>query len=138
MSLFIFSSCAVLNDLDQAATLQDYSREQDALTAMVKKRDKKFAEFLDHIRSGGANLPDLKDRSALLRYLGEPVLITAIEERGVKKERWLYRYQKPTKDSPKAYFVVNQKGGVDYWFTTGPPRFEIPSITDVSENNSRP
>lgn len=136
MSLFLFPSCAVVNHLDEATTLQDYSREQDALNAMVKERDRKFDELLVRIASGD-KLADLNSRTALLGRLGEPVLITAIEEGGAKKERWLYRYQKPTLDPTKVYFVVNINGGVDRWYKVGPPGTTAPS-TDASKNTSRP
>jgi hypothetical protein len=117
--LFFAPSCAVVNHLDEALTLKEYSDEQDALAKMVKTRDKKFDEFLARVVSGD-RLADLKRREDVLGQLGEPVLVTAIEEAGFKKERWLYTYQKFSQSSPKVYFVILSDGRVDHWYKIDP------------------
>jgi hypothetical protein len=120
IALFLLTSCSVVNHLDEASTLQDYSREQDALAAMVRERDNNFERLLARIISGD-KLLDLNSREALLARLGEPVLVTALEEGGVKKERWLYSHQKLSMNSSKVYFVINMNGGVDHWDKVDPP-----------------
>jgi len=128
-SLFFCSSCAVVSHMEEAGALQAYSKEQDALHTMVRERDNKFDGLLARIASGD-KLGDLNNRAALLSRLGEPILTEPIEEGGIKKERWLYRYQKPIMDQTKVYFVVNMNGGVDRWYEAGPPGTATPSTDD--------
>jgi hypothetical protein len=116
---FLSSSCAVVNHLDEAMTLKEYSDERDALAKMVEEQDRKFDGLLARIVSGD-KLADFNRREVLLNRLGEPVLVTVIEETGFKKERWLYSYQKFSKNSPKVYFVILSDGRVDHWYKIDP------------------
>ena len=131
MAALCFPSCSVVNHLDEALTLQDYSNERDGMEAMVRQRDAQFDWLLSRIASGD-KLADLRDRAALLDRLGQPVLVAVLKQGGVKRERWLYRHQKPTLDMTKVYFLLNPDGRVNRWYKVGPTVPVEPS-TNVPE-----
>lgn len=125
-SVVLFSSCAVVNHLDEALTLQEYSGERDAQAAFVEKRDREFDALLVRITAADP-LTDLGDFQSLLDRLGPPVVRVPFKEDGVRKERWLYRYQTRSFKVPKVYFVINDKGRVERWSRLSPPRPATPS-----------
>jgi hypothetical protein len=128
----LFSSCAVVNHLEEVSMLQEFSQEQNALNAMVEERDGDFDALLARIASGD-KLADLNNRQALLKRLGEPVLVLPSSDGNLKRERWLYRHQTNSPKSAKVYFVLDENGAVLSW-----SKEDAPGATDPSSHAAQP
>ncbi len=112
-------SCAEVQHLDEALTLQAYSQEQDSLAKDVGRRDALTKKLLELVRSGRA-ADEVKTTAELFRRFGEPVLIKKAIGSAAEDE-WLYRYQVKYLSSPKVYVRVNSSGIIQAF------RYEEPS-----------
>ncbi|MBF0595060.1 MAG: hypothetical protein HQL22_08835 [Candidatus Omnitrophica bacterium] len=108
-AVVFLSSCAELQHLDEALTLQAYSKERDAQEKDVALEDKAFDQLLAGVKSGDIPV-HVQSAAELERRFGQPILKTPLKPAGTYAE-WLYRYQ-VKKPSPKVYVLVGPGGEI--------------------------
>ncbi len=111
--LFLLTSCAKLEHLQELLTLKDLSDDRDQQDIYVKNHNESFERLLAAVKSNFLN--QFPDKKSFLKKIGKPILIKQVVWNGESLQRWLYRYSNKSLGSAKVYLYFDQAGKLKYW-----------------------
>ena len=104
------SGCAILDNLDGAMALKDFSQERDAQDAAVKVADAKFARLLEQLRMPD-ELKHYQLKANIVNEFGPPVFCR--DAAGL--DQCLWRQSISTSQSPRVYIYFDGQGKLQRW-----------------------
>lgn len=111
--LFIISGCAKVQHLPELLTLKGVADAQVAMAKEVTAADKKFDALAADVKTG--KIADYKNRKAIVRKFGPPILSEERMKDGALYNVALYRYATQFFGSDKVYLYYDGSGALKKW-----------------------
>lgn len=131
--LLTLCGCSTLENLDKLMALQDYSKNKDLQDKTVLEQNKNFEKLRDVVLK--AKIQTYPDQKSIARAFGQPVFVEAVEAKGQKLSKWLYRYSVSGFGHDKIYLYFDSQRKLSHWEYLK-PEFKKSEPKDIVEKNS--